>query len=190
MVRALGAVDAVAAGAVGADASIAGVSGAGVGGVGTGTARDGDDRSTRATLSFGTGPLGRSCELRCAAAGRDAREVGEVLVDAALFGTALSRTLDEAVEEGVDDDPESSADATHGGVATAPPMPRAMAKAPIRPMWVDASAENMGAFSHVFGYERDQKLAPVCRIGGPSETESGDVTKFLELPDNPLRRRA
>ena len=58
MVRATGAVDAVAAGTVGADASIAGVSGAVVG-VGAGTARDEDDRSTRATLSFGTDPLGR-----------------------------------------------------------------------------------------------------------------------------------
>jgi hypothetical protein len=113
-----------------------------------------------------------------------------VLVDAVLFATAFSLALGEAVEEGVDDESESSADATHGGVATAPPTPRAMAKAPIRPMYVDASAENMGAFSHVFGYERDQKLAPVCRTGWPSETEPRDVTKFLELPDNPLRRRA
>jgi hypothetical protein len=128
--------------------------------------------------------------LRCAAAGRDAREVGEVLVDAVLFATVLSRALGEAAEEGVDAESESSADATHDGVATAPPMPRAMAKAPIRPMNVDASAENMAAFSHVFGYERDQKLAPVCRSGGLSETQPGDVTKFLELPDNPLRRRA
>ena len=113
-----------------------------------------------------------------------------MLVDAVLFATALSRALGEAAEEGVDDGSESSADATHDGVATAPPMPRAMAKAPIRPMNVDASAENMAAFSHVFGYERDQKLAPVCRSGGASVTEPGDVTKFLELPDNPLRRRA
>jgi hypothetical protein len=55
----------------------------------------------------------------------------------------LSRVLGEAV----DDEPaESSADATHAGVLTAPPIPRAMASAPTRPMYLDASAENMTAF--------------------------------------------
>jgi hypothetical protein len=67
----------------------------------------------------------------------------------------LSRPLGFAAE----DDPVSSADASHGGVATAPPMPRAMANAPTRPMYLDASAENMAAFFRTFGYERDQKLA-------------------------------
>ena len=63
-----------------------------------------------------------------------------------LFGTALSRALGEAVEEGVNDDPESSAEASQGGATTAPPMPSAMASAPTRPMYVEASAESMTAF--------------------------------------------
>jgi len=106
-------------------------------------------------------------------------------------GAALSRALGEAVDDVVDDavdgEPESSADASQGGVATAPPMPRAMASAPTRPMYVDASAENMAAFSRTFGYERDQKLAPARPGCGPSATEPGDVTIFLELPDKRLR---
>jgi hypothetical protein len=64
-----------------------------------------------------------------------------------------------------------------------------MANAPTRPMFEDASAENMAAFFRTFGYERDQKLAPVRPSCGPSETEPGDVTIFLELPDKRLRRR-
>jgi hypothetical protein len=38
---------------------------------------------------------------------------------------------------------ESSAEATKGTVLTAPPMPRAIARAPTRPMYLDDSANNM-----------------------------------------------
>lgn len=58
----------------------------------------------------------------------------------------MSRALGAAVADDVDDESESSADATHGGVDTAPPMPRAMASAPTRPIYVEASAESMTAF--------------------------------------------
>jgi hypothetical protein len=59
--------------------------------------------------------------------------------DARWVDAVLSRALEFAAE----DEPESSADATHDGVATAPPMPSAIANAPTRPMYLDASAENM-----------------------------------------------
>jgi hypothetical protein len=41
---------------------------------------------------------------------------------------------------------ESSAHATAGVMATAPLMPSAMARAPIRPTYLEASAENMMTF--------------------------------------------
>jgi hypothetical protein len=69
-----------------------------------------------------------------------------VLVDAVLFATALSRALGEAAADDVDDESESSADASQGGATIAPPMPSAMASAPTRPMYVEASAESMAAF--------------------------------------------
>ena len=38
---------------------------------------------------------------------------------------------------------ESSAEATKGTALTMPPMPRAIARAPTRPMYLDDSADNM-----------------------------------------------
>jgi hypothetical protein len=43
---------------------------------------------------------------------------------------------------------ESSAQATPGVIATAPPIPRAIARAPTRPMYLDEPADNMVSLSY------------------------------------------
>lgn len=86
---------------------------------------------------------------RCAAAAAGRFRVRAARCAGAV-GAVCSRTPDRGAADAdadADDAEESSADATHGVTATAPPIPRAMASAPTRPMRSDACAGNTGSLS-------------------------------------------
>ena len=87
-------------------------------------------RDVRLALRCATAAPGR---FRVAAPRRDARSVGAV--------SSPARAAGESVE--AEGEAESSAEATKGTVLTMPPMPRAIARAPTRPMYLDDFADNM-----------------------------------------------
>ena len=183
------------AGAIEAAAAVltAGVTATGVATAVAGRAGGVNDAAAWATDTSGTGPPGCAGELlvvlRCAAAA-----AGAFRPRGTRFAGAAAAVCSRAPERGVADvddvavvDAESSADATHGVTATKPPMPRAMASAPTRPMSSDACAGNTGSLSKgtlVTGVTKANTT-----VSANSRFTVIELTVFCEDPLKHWRRR-